>query len=294
MGSGLTPSDTQRINEDFYRGYLWDYFSDRLTLLGLVYEKQADVAALLGSGVTVGDVGLPHWDSCDDLWITLHVEMLGLHYHLCEVLFSTFWVHAVNEECPPLALQQMRVKGRAASAADYLGNKRPWDESEDIDMHARTVLTPETRDSASPGQVEALASLARTWLMYAAHKVTQGVPGSYNALKHGLNLQSAMKDAPRAWVSGSSLRASLKTPGVVYLMRESGTGEWFRVFEQVHFERLMQVCSGMNVILPNILVTAARLRGFDIPRKPPAVDRAGVPPRIQEEMTRWTTQPLGD
>lgn len=232
-----------------------------------MHDSPSQLRDQLAAGVTWGKIRLaldPN-DMTDAMFRQqAEIELVALRQHAAEVLFRVFWVHALQDPCPWLALGRIRAPGDLKRLVEKYQSGGEWtDEQSYLAFHSRSAWG--SGSVAESGAVrEELVAPARNvaaWVACAAAQVREAP--LYNAYKHGLaifshepfsmRLGTADGDGPEVKIEASS--------GFKYLDRMSNEAErshyWALVNEPVDFYEAACQTTVYGLILEGVLIAGA-------------------------------------
>lgn len=265
------------LNTQFYEGFNVDLLHTRLAMLCLMHDSPSLLRDRLGAGVTWGKLrfALDPNDMTDAmLRQQAEIELVALRQHAAEVLFRVFWVHALQDPCPWLALGRIRSPGDLKRLVEQYQSASEWtDKQSRLAFHSRSAWGSGSvaENGAVREELAAPAGNVADWVACAAAQVHEAP--LYNAYKHGLAIFShepfsigfgaADDEGPEIKIEAPS--------GFKYLDRMTNEAErrhyWALVNEPVDFDEAACQTTVYGLILEGVLIAGALDRR--VMEKPP-------------------------
>lgn len=252
------------LNREFYEGFDIETLRARLMIACLAHHQPDSLVKPLSKGVEWGKLKMAAEFGSEDLGRYAELEVLSLHHHLSETLVRLFWIHAVEEPCPWLALARLRSPRELKAIASKYLDGEPWDSAADRrNGHAFVLYGCASLATAEDDRLAPSVDCAIKWLELAARTV--GDAPMYNAYKHGL----AILPSPEFEMTiGGATSDSITLSGgrgyqYLELKGPDNTADrwrWLRTQSHVDFAGRAAEVSVMLLLVETVLETGAVAR----------------------------------
>lgn len=183
----LATEQFTELNKEFYEGFLYDYYSIKVTsLLQIITNTEEFRQALSNKDISLGLLTLETSKKDLDKERMLKYAKLDLamsYYHCLETFIRIFIAHAKLTGCPWLELAKLDLKKYKSSIEKISkGNFNSFNNVMTVDDTIHFVFTGRKIDE--PGLGKEFIEGYKTWLIFAANELLENF--SYNSFKHGL------------------------------------------------------------------------------------------------------------
>jgi hypothetical protein len=196
----LTPAErgrlVRRINQYFYRGLPHEYFRQRLLNLMLIAANPDGLFALIGDGVTLGNVTLrplgpgdPPAEERDPHEQYLAIESTSLVHHAAETLLRLYIPHRGQRRCPWMEMTLLRYDFKTVVEKAF-PEARPREE--DLDALFPVFFLVPSRKDIQFADDDLDPDLENVWhFLYHFAQMHLTEAPVYNSAKHGLGVVGA-------------------------------------------------------------------------------------------------------